>query len=267
LIINKENTLAPGAIIPNKPLDNNEEDHKKYCQTAASLLLARASIKDIQKVLVPKVYVNPKTKIPKHIHDLFLAWDAREANKLPPYRTCDHKIELFLGKLLPARPLYNISEDKLLVLRKFLDKNLAKGFIRTSVSPAASLVLFAKKPGGSLRFCVNYCALNTITIKNCYFLPLIQEILARLSRAKIYMKLDIIIVFNRIYIAEGQEYLTAFNTYYGLYETLVILFGLSNAPVTFQARINKVLYLYLDVFCTAYINDILVYSNDLTSYK
>jgi hypothetical protein len=126
-----------------------------------------------------------------------------------------------------------MSEDKLLVLRKFLDKNLAKGFIRTSVLPVVSLVLFAKKPGGGLRFCIDYCTLNTITIKNCYPLPLIQEILAQLSKAKIYTKLDIIVVFNRIYITEGQEYLTAFNIRYGLYETLVILFGLSNAPVIF----------------------------------
>jgi hypothetical protein len=81
------------------------------------------------------------------------------------------------------------------------------------------------------------------------------------------MKLDIITVFNRIRIAERQEYLMAFNIRYGLYETLVILFGLSNIPVTFQACINKVLHLYLDVFCTTYINDILVYSDDLTSYK
>jgi hypothetical protein len=109
--------------------------------------------------------------------------------------------------------------------------------------------------------------LNTIIIKNRYFLPLIQEILARLSRTKIYTKLDVIAVFNRIRIAEGQEYLTAFNTRYSLYETLVILFGLSNAPATFQARINKVLHPYLDIFYTTYIDDILVYSNDLTSYR
>jgi Reverse transcriptase (RNA-dependent DNA polymerase) len=81
------------------------------------------------------------------------------------------------------------------------------------------------------------------------------------------MKLDVIIVFNRIRIIERQEYLTAFNIHYGLYETLVIPFGLSNIPAIFQARINKVLYLYLDVFCIAYIDNILVYSNDLTSYK
>jgi hypothetical protein len=144
---------------------------------------------------------------------------------------------------------------------------LAKGFIRTSVSPAVLLVLFAKKPGGGFCFCIDYYALNTITIKNHYPLPLIQEILARLSRTKIYTKLDVIIIFNRIYIAEKQEYLTAFNIYYSLYETLVILFGLSNVPATFQARINKTLYLYLDIFCIIYIDDVLVYSNDLTSYK
>jgi hypothetical protein len=109
--------------------------------------------------------------------------------------------------------------------------------------------------------------LNTITIKNYYPLPLIQEILARLSRAKIYTKLDIIATFNHIRIIERQEYLTAFNTYYGLYETLVILFGLSNTPAIFQTRINEILHLYLDVFCIAYIDDILVYSNNLTSYK
>jgi hypothetical protein len=73
LIINKENILAPGVIIPNKPLDNNKKNHKKYYQTAASLLLAGALIEDIRKALVPKVYIDPKTKIPEHMHDLFLA--------------------------------------------------------------------------------------------------------------------------------------------------------------------------------------------------
>jgi hypothetical protein len=71
LIINKKSTLAPGAIIPNKPPDNNKEDHKKYYQTAASLLFTGVLTEDIRKILVPKVYVDPKTKIPEHIYDLF----------------------------------------------------------------------------------------------------------------------------------------------------------------------------------------------------
>jgi hypothetical protein len=73
LIINKENTLAPGVIIPNKPLDNNKKNHKKYYQTAASLFLAGVLTEDIRKVLVPKVYIDPKTKVPEYMHDLFLA--------------------------------------------------------------------------------------------------------------------------------------------------------------------------------------------------
>jgi hypothetical protein len=93
-------------------------------------------------------------------------------------------------------------EDELLVLCKFLEKNLSKGFIRTSLSPVVSPVLFAKKPSRRLRFYMNYRALNTIIIKNRYSLPLIQETLVCFSRAKFYTKLDIIIVFNRIHITE-----------------------------------------------------------------
>jgi hypothetical protein len=81
------------------------------------------------------------------------------------------------------------------------------------------------------------------------------------------MKLDVIIVFNRIHIAEKQEYLMVFNIYYSLFETLVIPFGLSNTPVIFQAQINEILYLYLDVFYIIYINNILVYSNNLLEHK
>jgi hypothetical protein len=203
----------------------------------------------------------------KYYYEFLLVFDQQEADKLPPYKECDHKIELLPGKLPPAGPLYNISEDELLVLRKFLEKNLSKGFIRASLSPVASPVLFAKKPSGRLRFCMDYRALNTITIKNRYPLLLIQETLACFSKAKFYTKLDVIAAFNRIRIAERQEYLMVFNTRYGLFETLVILFGLSNAPVIFQAWINEILYLYLDVFCTVYIDDILVYSDNLLEYK
>jgi hypothetical protein len=127
--------------------------------------------------------------------------------------------------------------------------------------------LFAKKPSGGFRFYIDYRALNTIIIKNRYPLLLIQETLVCFSRTKFYTKLDIITVFNRIRITEGQEYFIIFNTCYSLFEILVILFGLSNTLVIFQAQINKILYLYLDVFCIVYINNILVYSNNLLEYK
>jgi hypothetical protein len=127
--------------------------------------------------------------------------------------------------------------------------------------------LFAKKPNGGFCFYVDYQALNTIIIKNRYPLPLIQETLVYFNRTKFYTKLDIIIAFNYIRIIEKQEYFIVFNIYYNFFEILIILFELSNTPVIFQTQINKILYLYLDVFYTIYINDILVYSNNLLEYK
>jgi hypothetical protein len=106
-----------------------------------------------------------------------------------------------------------MSEDELLVFCKFLEKNLSKSFIRASLSPAASLVLFAKKPNRGLCFYIDYRALNIIIIKNHYPLPLIQKTLVCFSKAKFYTKLDVIIVFNRIRITEKQEYIIVFSKY------------------------------------------------------
>jgi hypothetical protein len=232
-----------------------------------NLYLNNILIKNIRKVFQPKIIINLAIKLLKYYYKFLLVFDQQETNKLPPYKKYNHKIKLLLNKLLPAGPLYNISENELLVLCKFLEKNLSKGFIRASLSPVASLVLFAKKPNRGFCFCIDYRALNIIIIKNRYFLLLIQETLVCFSRAKFYTKLDVIIAFNRIRITEEQEYLIVFNTCYGFFETLVILFGLSNTLVIFQAWINEILYLYLDIFCIIYINNILVYLNNLLEYK
>ena len=154
-----------------------------------------------------------------------------------------------------------MSTDELKVLKEYIKKMVNKGFIRASSLSAASPVLFARKLGGGLRFCVDYRALNAITIKNCYPLPLIKETLECVCKAKIFSKIDIITAFNKLRIREGEEWKTAFRTRYGLYEYLVMPFGLANSPSSFQNYINNVLHGMLDVFCTAYIDDILIYSN------
>ena len=98
-------------------------------------------------------------------------------------------------------------------------------------------------------------------MKNQYSLPLIKETLDCLCNAVVYTKLDIIAAFNRLRIAEGEEWKTAFWTRYELYEYLVMPFSLANSPSSFQHYINDTLRDYLNVFCTAYIDDILIYSN------
>jgi len=114
------------------------------------------------------------------------------------------------GVTAPSGPLYLISRDQSEVLRDYLKDNLIKGFIRTSQSPASSPVLFVKKSDSGLRFCVDYRALNALTVKNRYPLPLISETLYKLSKAVIYTKLDIITAFNRLRMAKGDEWMTAF---------------------------------------------------------
>jgi hypothetical protein len=98
--------------------------------------------------------------------------------------------------------------------KKYLDEHLDKGFIRPLGLSSAAPVLLVRKPGGGLRFCVDYRGLNDITVKNRYPIPLIRETLDRLSKAKYFSKLDIIAAFNTIRVKEGNEWKTAFNTRY-----------------------------------------------------
>jgi hypothetical protein len=152
-----------------------------------------------------------------------------------------------------------MSQNELLILQKYLKENLAKDFIRVSFFKAVSPVLFTRKPGGELRFCVDYRGFNAITRKNRYPISLIEKTLRQLNKAKWFSKFNIIAAFNKLRIAERDEWLTAFRTRYRLFESLVMPFRLSNAPSSFQAFINDVLRPYLDIFCSAYLDDVIVY--------
>lgn len=154
-----------------------------------------------------------------------------------------------------------MSREELLVLRKTLTELLGKGYIRASSSPAGAPVLFVHKPGGGLRFCVDYRGLNAVTKPDRYPLPLFKETLANLSKAKWFTKLDVRAAFHKLRIQEGDEWKTAFRTRFGLYEWLVTPFGLSGAPASFQRYINTALREHLDICLSAFIDDILIYGS------
>ncbi|SLM38743.1 Reverse transcriptase domain [Lasallia pustulata] len=164
------------------------------------------------------------------------------------------------GKNPEKQPIYPISEAKLEVLRKYIDENKVKGFIRKSTSPVGYPILFVQKKDGTQRLYVNYRKLNAITVKNSYPLPLISELQDRLQKAKWFTKLDVRQAYHQIQMKAGEEWKTAFRTRLGHFEYRVIPFGLTNTPASFQSYINNVLREYLDVFATVYINDILIYS-------
>lgn len=192
----------------------------------------------------------------------------RASDELPPFRdSVDHKIDLKEENTIGHAPLYRQSTEELLAVKQYLMDNLDKGFIVPSNSPFASPVLFVKKQDGSLRFCVDYRKLNALTIKDQHPLPLIDETLARISQAKIFTKLDIRQAFNRIRVDPDSEELTTFRTRYGTFKYKVLPFGLTNGPATYQRYMNKILFDFLDDFCTAYLDDILIYSNNLVEHE
>jgi hypothetical protein len=184
------------------------------------------------------------------------------SNVLPLHWPYDHKIDLTGPNTLSYSPLYKMTTLELEETKRYLIDNLHKGFIEPSQSPFASPILFVKKADGSLRFCIDYRKLNDLTRKDRYPLPLIDEALARISKAKIFTKLDIRQAFHRIRMDPDSEELTTFRTRYGSYKCKVLPFGLTNGPATYQRYINDVLFDYLDDFCTAYLDDILIYSEN-----
>lgn len=119
------------------------------------------------------------------------------------------------------------------MVKEYVEEMLWKGFIKPSNSPYAAPVLIVKKPEGGIRVCIDYRALNALTTKNKNAPPLIRETMTRLCSAKLYSKFDIIAAFNELRIKEGDEEKTAFLTRYGLFEYVVMPFGLCNTPGTF----------------------------------
>ena len=158
----------------------------------------------------------------------------KEISKLPEHSPWDPEIKLAEGTTPPYGRIYPLSEKELQVLRKYLDTQLDAGKIRQSKSSASSPILFVPKADGTLRLCVDYRGLNNITVKDRTPLPLMSELRERVGRAKVFTKLDLRHGYNPIRIAEGDEWKTAFRTKYGLFEYLVMPFGLCNDPVQGQ---------------------------------
>ncbi|SPC64153.1 related to Gag-pol polyprotein [Ustilago sp. UG-2017b] len=211
--------------------------------------------KEVTAADIPKPY--------QHLRDVF---NEVEADKLPHHTEHDLHLELLEGGKPPQGPLYLKGPREMSELRKYLDENLEKGFIRPSKSPARSPVLFVPKKDGGLRLCVDYCGLNEITVKNRAPLPLIEEQLFLLRKARIYTKLDLRAAYNLIQITKGDEWKTAFGTQLGLYEYLVMPFGLANAPAHFQSFINDIFRDIIRVYVVVYLDDFLIFSDTEESH-
>jgi hypothetical protein len=181
---------------------------------------------------------------------------------LPPERDVEFVIELKPGTAPVSRRSYQMPPNELAELKTQLQDLLEKGFIRPSSSPWGCPAIFVKKKDQTLWMCVDYRPLNEVIIKNNYPLPRIDILFDQLTRARVFSKIDLRSGYHQICIRPTDIPKTAFTTRYGLFEYLVMSFGLTNAPAHFTYLMNLVFMPELEKFVVVFIDDILIYSKN-----
>jgi hypothetical protein len=179
---------------------------------------------------------------------------------MPPHWEIEFVIDLAPGTAFIIKRPYRMAAIKLAKLKKQLNELEQKGYVKPSSSPWGAPVLFVKKKDGSMRLCVDYRALNEVTIKNKYPLPRIDDLFDQLKGAKYFSKIDLRLGYYQLRIRHEDVPKIAFVTRYGQREFTVMPFGLTNALAYFMNLMNKVFMEELDKFVIIFINDILVYS-------
>jgi hypothetical protein len=207
--------------------------------------------------------------VPKPYRDFAKVFSEEESHRLPKHQPWDHAIDLEPDAVTHWKvKSYPMSPAEQVELDKWLEENLAKGYLRPSKSPMASPVFFIKKKDGKLRLVQDYRRLNKITIKNRYPLPLAADIVNRLTGAQHFTKFDVRWGYHNIRIKSGDEWKAAIITNRMEVEPTVMGFGMTNSPATFQSLMNSV---FVDLIATGvvtvYMGDILIYTPTLVKHR
>jgi hypothetical protein len=162
---------------------------------------------------------------------------------------------------------FRMTTPELAELKEHIKELIDNGFIRPSSSPWGGPVICVPKKDGTQRLCVDYCALNEVTIKNKYPLSRIDDLFDQLRGACVFSRINLRSGYHQLKVQECDIPKTALVLRYGLYEFTVMSFGLTNAPAYFMYMMNKVFMEYLDKFVVMFIDDILVYSRSEDAHE
>ena len=217
-------------------------------------------LRDESPVLEPTQRSTGNSRLDAYLGPLLNVFMSDLPMEPPPERPQDHTIDTGDARPVNKSP-YSLSKEQLDEQKRQIEYLLERNLIRPSTSPWGAPVLFAKKKDGTWRMCIDYRALNDITVRNGYPLPKIQDCLIQIGKAKCFSKIDLLSGYWQIGVAEKDRLKTVFNTRTGKYEFCVMPFGLTNAPATFQGIMNDLLRDFLDDFVVVYLDDILIYSN------
>ncbi len=208
-----------------------------------------------------------KVKLSLKYQNFLNVFDRAQVDKLSSHRSYDHKIELTNDVTSSKCWAYQMSFYKLQKIKEYLNENLSKNFITSSKISYFSLVLFTLKINDDLRFCINYWKLNVIIKRNHYSLLLINEIIDKIVSCKHLTRLNIIFAFNKLRMHFDSENYTIFIIALEAYKSKILSFKLTNDLISFQQYMNNVLWNFLNDFCQAYLNDILIYSKTQKKHK
>jgi len=197
--------------------------------------------------------------VPKRFHKWLKVFGKVESERMLVRKVWDHAIDLnddFKASKARVYPLFRNEKEE---VQKFVNEHLKKGYIRPSKSPQISPVFFVGKKDGGKCMVMDYCRLNKQTVKNNYPLPLITDLVDSMGNKRVFTKMDLQWGYNNVRIKEGDKWKAAFTTHMGLYEPVVMFFGMTNSPATFQGMMNEILRdMINEGKVVAFVDDVLI---------